>query len=896
MQHHKKIRIGIFFGGQSREKEVSFAGGRTVYDSLDKNLFIPVPILIDNLGNFILLKWQYLYQGTIRDFYPDIFQNIPNHSISNLENNIQKIGEKIYPTQFQQYFDFAFLVLHGKYGEDGMIQAILEWYQIPYSGTGIIGTALGINKKIQNKWMSHHHICTPQQWTIEIHQWYDIQHPQKLLTDIIQKIGLPFIVKSNTQGSSIGISYIQNTCTTTFIQAVEKSFFHKIITAKEWLGYTKTAKKQWIDALLDIRNSIGLPVSIEKKIITHPQDLLIYLEQHFSKNNTSLILKSIDKETQVICEEYIQGREFSCIVITDEKQNPIALPPTEIIQHGSYFDYNAKYLPGLVHKQTPIPVKNTIIQQIRQTCVNVFKALQFAVFARIDGILTPTGQVYIIDPNTTSGMMPSSFLFHQAAYIGLNPTAFFTLIISHALQAREKHFPTQKKIPQLIDQIHENLAEDKKKKAHSIKVGILMGGFSEERHISLESGRNIYQKLAASTKYTPIPIFLSGSKESHQLFILPIHLLLKDNADDIHSIVQNEKIQTHHTLSILQQEISSFITQYTDQQIAHPKKITYQSLQEHVSFVFIALHGRPGEDGTIQKILFDNNIPYNGSDAKTSALCIDKYKTNQFLSQKGYKIAKQICLDQTDWHHHTEKTIKYVEQHIAYPLIIKPIDEGCSAGVISIHTKKQLTSYLDITFQNKTSQHLQEAYQILKLPTGTVIPIKKSILIEEMIIQGPEEYLIEITGGLITSQDKQKKITYEVFPPSETIAHQKILSLEEKFLAGIGQNITPARFHQQISINKKIQTKVQITFQNIAQLLNIQGYARIDAFVKIKPKGTVEILIIEINTLPAMTPATCIFHQSALHGYTPYALIDTIIQDGFSRHNTTKKSCNMLTQ
>jgi UDP-N-acetylmuramate--alanine ligase len=64
------MRIGIFFGGQSREREVSFAGGRTVFDNLDKNLFEAIPIFVDSLGNFILLDWQHIYKGTIRDFYP----------------------------------------------------------------------------------------------------------------------------------------------------------------------------------------------------------------------------------------------------------------------------------------------------------------------------------------------------------------------------------------------------------------------------------------------------------------------------------------------------------------------------------------------------------------------------------------------------------------------------------------------------------------------------------------------------------------------------------------------------------------------------------------------------------------------------------------------------------
>jgi len=52
------IKVGIFFGGPSKEREVSFAGGRTVYDNLDKALFAPIPIFVDSLGNFILLRWE----------------------------------------------------------------------------------------------------------------------------------------------------------------------------------------------------------------------------------------------------------------------------------------------------------------------------------------------------------------------------------------------------------------------------------------------------------------------------------------------------------------------------------------------------------------------------------------------------------------------------------------------------------------------------------------------------------------------------------------------------------------------------------------------------------------------------------------------------------------------
>ena len=104
--------------------------------------------------------------------------------------------------------------------------------------------------------------------------------------------------------------------------------------------------------------------------------------------------------------------------------------------------------------------------------------------------------------------------------------------------------------------------------------------------------------------------------------------------------------------------------------------------------------------------------------------------------------------------------------------------------------------------------------------------------------------------------------------------------MEEKFLAGEGQNITPARFDtNDISRNSEISAQVRSKLEQVAKILNIEGYARIDAFVKIY-HDKVETLIIEVNSLPGMTPATCIFHQAAINGYKPFDFIDKILSYG----------------
>ena len=118
----------------------------------------------------------------------------------------------------------------------------------------------------------------------------------------------------------------------------------------------------------------------------------------------------------------------------------------------------------------------------------------------------------------------------------------------------------------------------------------------------------------------------------------------------------------------------------------------------------------------------------------------------------------------------------------------------------------------------------------------------------------------------------------------------EVLSLEEKFLAGQGQNITPARYSKDNAERQKISDQVKQTLGGAAKLLNINGYTRIDAFVRIYDVNRVEVVFVEVNSLPGMTPATCIFHQTAINGYKPYDFIDRILDFAFQKRKLLVKS------
>ncbi|MBC8109543.1 MAG: D-alanine--D-alanine ligase, partial [Verrucomicrobia bacterium] len=303
--------------------------------------------------------------------------------------------------------------------------------------------------------------------------------------------------------------------------------------------------------------------------------------------------------------------------------------------------------------------------------------------------------------------------------------------------------------------------------------------------------------------------------------------------------------------------------------------------------VFIALHGRPGEDGAIQVDLEKVGLPYNGSGIESSKITINKYETNELLRKNGILVANHALVYKSDWEENQEYFLQVIENQFHYPFIAKPADDGCSSAVKKIKHRQELTAFCEMIFrQNET--FIERAAETLHLQINEEFPQKNYFLLEDLIEKGNSKHFLEVTGGLLTKFDAQGNIVYEMFEPSEALASGEILSLEEKFLAGEGQNITPARYAKDTDNQQIISEKVKVVLEKVARLLNMQGYCRIDAFVRIFDENQVEVIIIEVNSLPGMTPATCIFHQAALNGYKPYHFIDKILEFGKVRQENTK--------
>ena len=362
-----KIRVGVIFGGRSKEREISFAGGRTVYDNLNKSIFEAVPIFVDSWGNFVLLDWQFIYKGSIRDFYPPVeflpaeskiqlyAENIGNISIETQTEMLRKIGKPLMISDLASIMDIAFLCLHGPYGEDGKIQGLLEYLQIPYTGSGILPSAIGIDKSVQKQLMVDAGFNSPPFFSIERNKIVDQKNIEAVWNRAKNEVGFPMVIKPANQGSSIGVTILSDDSFSKFYDAVLKAFFIVKVSPQEWNNKSTIEKVEELRSMTDIREGIGFPLQYKEQVIYNTDHLTEILNTN-SLSNTDLILESLDGEDTVLIEGFIEGKEFSCIVVENELGDSIALPPTEIRKGKELFDYRSKYLPGLSRKITPIQI------------------------------------------------------------------------------------------------------------------------------------------------------------------------------------------------------------------------------------------------------------------------------------------------------------------------------------------------------------------------------------------------------------------------------------------------------------------------------------------------------------------------------------------------------------
>lgn len=134
-------------------------------------------------------------------------------------------------------------------------------------------------------------------------------------------------------------------------------------------------------------------------------------------------------ENEVLVEEYITGMELSAGVLGGE-----ALPLIEIVPKYSFYDYQHKYQAGWTEEIVPARIDAVTTEYVQKMAVRAFDALHLAVYARIDFLLTKSGEAYCLEGNTLPGMTPTSLLPQEAAAIGIDYATLCNRIISLSME------------------------------------------------------------------------------------------------------------------------------------------------------------------------------------------------------------------------------------------------------------------------------------------------------------------------------------------------------------------------------------------------------------------------------------------------------------------------------
>lgn len=338
-----------------------------------------------------------------------------------------------------------------------------------------------------------------------------------------------------------------------------------------------------------------------------------------------------------------------------------------------------------------------------------------------------------------------------------------------------------------------------------LRVGVVMGGMSSEREISLESGRNIYFNLNPQ-KYEGIPIFLDAEG---RFWEIPLQLLVQNTTVDITTRLEDGA-----------------------------RRIAYEELKSVADVIYIGLHGKYGEDGCLQGLLELIGIPYAGSGVMASAIGMDKHVQRKLLAAAGMKVPKYLAITEREWREKEQEMLARVEDTLGYPCVVKPTREGCSTGLSVVREQGQMGSAVENAFQWDSAA-----------------------LVEELLVG------IEITCAVLGNREPTALL------PTETLRQGDFLTVEEKFLPGEGENITPARLPEEMI------RKVQEVMVQAYKVLGLKVYARLDGFVV---DG--DVIVTEPNTLPGMTPSTCIFHQAAEAGMSPMEFVDRVIELSLEAH------------
>ena len=251
-------------------------------------------------------------------------------------------------------------------------------------------------------------------------------------------------------------------------------------------------------------------------------------------------------------------------------------------------------------------------------------------------------------------------------------------------------------------------------------------------------------------------------------------------------------------------------------------------------YVYITIHGTPGEDGVLQGYFDLLNIPYSTSGVLIESLTFNKFALNQFLKGFGVKVAEDVLVRQGQ-----EVDAQQIVDKVGLPCFIKPNAGGSSFGVTHCKTLE-----------------------------GVLPAIEKAMEESPEVLIESELKGVEISNGVY----KTKAGGMHVLPITEVVPKTDFFDYDAKY-NGLVEEITPARLSEDTT------KRVQALTAAIYDILGASGIIRVDYIISKNEAGDDVINMLEINTTPGMTPTSFIPQQVRAEGNEMKDMLNEIIAD-----------------
>ena len=339
-----KVKVGVFFGGKSVEHEVSIITAIQAIENINRDKYDVVPIYI--------AKDNKMYCGElVGDIsnYKDIdklIQNSVQVMLVQKDNKVEllRCDRKIYQKEIYDYIDVAFPIVHGTNVEDGTLQGFLKMFNLPYVGSDVISSSVGMDKYVCKCVLKDNDIPVLECKCTNFKDYYE--NSNEVINDIETKFSYPVIVKPVNLGSSVGI---------------------KIAKDKDEL-------KESIENALSYSNKI----LIEKAI------------KNLKEINCSVV-GDYESAKASECEEPIKTDE-----ILSYKDKYISGGK----KTGAMKSMNASVL------QLPANIENDVKEEIQKLAIKTFNALGCSGVIRIDFIIdNDTNEIFVNEVNTIPGSL-----------------------------------------------------------------------------------------------------------------------------------------------------------------------------------------------------------------------------------------------------------------------------------------------------------------------------------------------------------------------------------------------------------------------------------------------------------------------------------------------------------